>query len=319
MAPAITSKFRKYSQGLFSAKKPKTRGLPRYGKCCLKEKGSKQMKKVIHLSDVHIGCEGMYERFRDVIRHLAMIKQPAVNYVVVITGDIVDEASDENYSMAKECLDILTSGGYRVLIVPGNHDYGSGNCADKKWVKKFKKQFFSSDQVGYPKLDIIDGMAFIGLDSMEKELGTWDRRGANGELGKNQLNKLDAMLGSNKVHACEKTVIYLHHHPVDPIPQHELKDAKGLGKVVSKYKDSIQAVLFGHLHLGKKSNGWCGIERVYDAGATTMKDGAPGSHRVIDLAREPIYDYDADFHGKYASLPELPLIKTLLELLATRM
>ncbi|MHC4725504.1 MAG: metallophosphoesterase family protein [Planctomycetota bacterium] len=153
------------------------------------------MKKIIHLSDLHIGYEGMYERFRAVIHHLAMIKQPAKNYVVVITGDIVDEASDLNYSMARECLDMLSNQGYRVLVVPGNHDYGSGNCADKKWVKEFKVRFFDTANITYPKQDIINKVAFIGLDSMEKELGTWDRRAANGELGKRQRDALDKMLG----------------------------------------------------------------------------------------------------------------------------
>ncbi|MHC4725505.1 MAG: hypothetical protein ACYS9V_14930, partial [Planctomycetota bacterium] len=65
---------------------------------------------------------------------------------------------------------------------------------------------------------------------------------------------------------------------------------------MSKYvehgeKKGIDAVLFGHLHLGKKSNGWCGIQRVYEAGSTTMKDGSPGFHRVIDLKRDSVYDY----------------------------
>ena len=282
------------------------------------------MKKIIHFSDVHIGYEGMYERFRAVINHLAMIKQPAGNYVVLITGDIVDEASDQSYDMAKECLDKLTGHGYRMLIVPGNHDYGSGNCANKKWVTKFKKCFFGNQNISYPKLDIIDEMAFIGLDSMAKELGTVDRLLANGELGTVQLKKLDDILNTKKRKDCQKTIIYLHHHPMDPIPLHELKDAKKLAAILSKYvrkddkKKGIDAVLFGHLHLGKKSNGWCDIQRVYDAGATTMKDGSPGFHRVIDLDLPPVYDYDADCHGEYASVTRLPLLKTFLELLGSR-
>lgn len=284
------------------------------------------MKKIIHLSDLHIGPEGMFERFRDVIRRLTMLKQPAKDYVVVITGDLVEEASDTNYSMAKKCLKMLSGEGYRVLVVPGNHDYGSGNCADKKWVKKFKRYFFGPEKenMRYPKLDIIDGIAFVGLDSMEDELGTWDRRASNGELGEKQRNRLDKMLGLDKVQNCDKTVIYLHHHPLDPIPTHELKDAKALGALLSKYvkkdeeKKGIDAILFGHLHIGKKSNGWCDVQRVYDAGTSTMKGEAPGFHRVINLSKDPVYDYDADFHGEYASMTSLPFFKTIAELIAGR-
>jgi len=258
------------------------------------------MKKIIHFSDIHIGHNGMHQRFRDVIRSPAMIKQPAKNYVIVITGDIVEEASEENYRIAKECFDILTNRGYQVLIVPGNHDCGTGNLADKKWVKQFNKQFFGTYNLDYPQLDIIGGIAFIGLDSMEEELGTLDRIGASGELGEKQLKKLDTMLASKEVQDCEKIVVYLHHHPLDPTSQHELKDAKELGKVLVKYNSGeykIDAVLFGHLHTGKKWNGWCEIPRVYGAGTTTMKGGGPSFHRVIDLTRAPVYDYNADFHS----------------------
>ena len=55
------------------------------------QNGEKTMKKIIHLSDLHIGHEGMYERFRELIRRLTLLKQPAANYVVVITGDLVEE------------------------------------------------------------------------------------------------------------------------------------------------------------------------------------------------------------------------------------
>ena len=288
------------------------------------------MKKIIHFSDIHIGHEDeirinhkeekqdMYERFRWVIKNTAMVKQPAENYVIVITGDIVDEASDENYRKAKECLDILTNQSYQVLIVPGNHDYSSiRSFADKKWVGKFKKQFFGTNQIDYPKLDIIDEIAFIGLDSMEGELGSiWERIGGGGELGRNQLNKLDAMLSSSEVESCKKKIVYLHHHPLNPIPEHELKDAKEFSEVLSKYH--IDALLFGHLHHGKKWNGCIGYEnipRIYDAGTTTMKQGFPGPHRVLDLTRDAVFDYDGDFHGDYAILSRLSLIEALGELL----
>jgi 3',5'-cyclic AMP phosphodiesterase CpdA len=283
-------------------------------------KGEK-MKKIIHFSDIHIGHKDMYQRFRDVIRSLVMIKQPAKNYVIVITGDIVEEASKENYRTAKKCLDILTDQGYQVLIVPGNHDYGSGNLANKKWVKQFKNQFFNNYSSNYPKVDIIESCAFIGLDSMEAELGTWDRIGASGELGEDQLINLDKKLASKKVQKCDKIVVYMHHHPLDQLPLHELKDAKELSKLLIKYNTGeykIDAVLFGHLHHARKWNGWCKIPRVYDAGTTTMKDGCTGFHRVIDLTREPVYDYDADFHGNYAIESELSMHKALLDLLTRR-
>ncbi|MHC4756193.1 MAG: metallophosphoesterase family protein [Planctomycetota bacterium] len=279
------------------------------------------MKKIIHFSDIHIGHKDMSSRFNDVICNLVKIKQPAKNYVIVITGDIVESASMENYRIATEYLDLLTVQGYQLLIVPGNHDYISGKLAEKKWVSQFKKQFLNNYTSTYPKLDIIDDCAFIGLDSMEGELGFFDRIGANGEVGEKQLINLDKKLASKKVQDCDKIVIYLHHHPFDPIPLHELKDSEQLSKILAKYNTGrfkIDAVLFGHLHHGRKWNGWCNIPRVYDAGTTTMKDECPGFHRVIDLKREPLYDYDADFHGNYAIEQKLSMHKALLDFLVNR-
>lgn len=271
------------------------------------------MKKVIHFSDVHIGFEDMHKRFYEVISNLATLKQPAGDYVVVITGDIVDKASDENYLMGRKYLDVLSNYGYKVLVVPGNHDYGSGDSADEKWVKEFKKQFFDNVNITYPKLDVIDEVAFIGLDSMEAELHWWDKGGGDGELGKEQLGKLDAMLRSDKVKDCLK-VVYLHHHPWDPIPRHKLKDSDKFCDVLKNHK--VDALLFGHLHHGKKWNGLCNIPRVYDAGTTTMKEGRPGFHRVMHLNRNAVKDYDADLHGEYANISKLSLSQALLDLLS---
>jgi len=90
---------------------------------------------------------------------------------------------------------------------------------------------------------------------------------------------------------------------------------KDFSKVLSKYQ--IDALLFGHLHHGKKWNGCIGYEkipRIYDAGTTTMKQGFPGPHRVLDLKLKAVYDYDGDFHGDYAILWRLSLLEALSEL-----
>jgi hypothetical protein len=49
--------------------------------------------------------------------------------------------------------------------VPGNHDYGNGVLGDKIFVDLLKKKYFKSGEYFYPRLDIIDNIAFIGLDS----------------------------------------------------------------------------------------------------------------------------------------------------------
>ena len=193
-------------------------------------------------------------------------------------------------------LEKLKNAGYQVLVVPGNHDYGTGVLGHNRYVGHFKQVFFGDQSVTYPKLDIIDKIAFIGLDSMAEELHWYDRLFAQGELGDDQLARLETIFKDSKVIACKNRVVYLHHHPFDPLPFHGLKDSDKLGAVLQNH-GKIAALLYGHNHEGKNHNGHWGISRCYDAGSSTRKNGAPGPLRVMDFLRDPRLDYEGDFHG----------------------
>jgi 3',5'-cyclic AMP phosphodiesterase CpdA len=190
-------------------------------------------------------------------------------------------------------LNRLEKAGFTVLVVPGNHDYGTGNLGNAKYSKYFKKYFFGNTRVTYPKLDLIDGTAFMGLDSMEDEVNWYDFIWAEGELGKKQLKRLSKMLASDDVAHAEYRVVYLHHHPFHPKPFHQLRDSQAFGAILTEH--SIDALLFGHNHDGRVWSGHWGIRRVYDGGTSTGKEGKPSPHRVIDLSRDPTSDYDAQF------------------------
>lgn len=260
------------------------------------------MKKIIHFSDLHIGFENLGARFLCIIENLLFVKNPPSDYVIVITGDLVENAADISaFEEARSYVERLRNEHYAVLVIPGNHDYGTGSLGSEKYVKRFKETFFieyDKDET-YPKVDFIDGTAFIGLDSMAEELHWYDSLFANGEIGEAQLSRLDTTLKNPDVSTAEYKVIYMHHHPFDPINMlHKLKDADNLKNLLRKH-DKIDAFLYGHNHLGKKRNGVLGIPRCYDAGSSTRKNNSTGSHRVIDLSRDPRLDYDADFHGNY--------------------
>lgn len=251
--------------------------------------------KIIHLTDTHLGYKDLSSRMKSIVTRLIYTKTPASNYVVVLTGDIVEDATEEGaFEEAIMHLDRLKKAGFKVLCVPGNHDYGTGIISSKKYVEKFKLSFFGSANVSYPKLDVFGNIAFIGLDSMAEELNWYDRLSAEGELGSAQLQRLSDMLTNNpSVQQAEHTVLYLHHHPFDPKPFLQLKDSEELGQIVQQH--SISAILFGHNHDGRKWNGVWQVPRVYDGGTSTGKKGDPCPHRVIDLSKEPVFDYDAEF------------------------
>ena len=251
------------------------------------------MKKIIHLSDLHVGYQVCGAKFARIVTNIIFTKEPAVNYVVVVTGDLVETAlQEQNYAEVKASLDRLTNAGFTVLVAPGNHDYGTGWLGSPAYVTAFKQTFFGTTTVEYPKLDIIEGVAFIGLDSMAEEVNWYDMLFAQGELGRAQLKRLTALLKREDVSQCEKRVVYLHHHPFSPQPLHELKDSERLRQAI---QNKVDVLLFGHNHEGKTWNGKWGIPRCYDGGSSTHKQGAPGPHRVIDLSRDPRLDYDGDF------------------------
>ena len=243
------------------------------------------MRKIIHLSDTHVGYRDLAAKLGDIVTELISQRTPAEDYVVVVTGDSVDDATREgSYEEARVHYVWLKAAGFDVLVVPGNHDYGGGSLGYPEYVGKFKEHFYGKADVSYPKLDIIDNIAFIGLDSMAEELNWYDRLFAEGELGKEQLKRLGGILGSGAVRKSEYVVVYLHHHPFHPLPLHQLKDSEALREVLEAY--SVDALLFGHNHEGRALNGTWGIKRVYDGGTSTGKDRSACPIRVIDLSEE---------------------------------
>jgi len=234
------------------------------------------MKKIIHMSDLHVGYEGLGERFRQVVENLVTQKggHPQ-DYVIVITGDLVDNAHyPESYAIVKSGLDVLRRAGFEdILVIPGNHDYGTGSRGNKKFIQIFQETIYG-DHKSYPRKDIIGDIAFLGLDSMAEELNWHDYLWAQGELGKKQLLRLSAALEAEDVRRCKKRVIYLHHHPFDARPLHQLKDSRKLKKTLMAaiaQGITIDALLYGHNHEGKSHNGHWGIPRCYDAGSATLK------------------------------------------------
>ncbi|HWR74335.1 MAG TPA: metallophosphoesterase [Bacteroidales bacterium] len=106
------------------------------------------MKKIIHLSDLHVGHEECSDKFRALIDNITFLKQPADNYVIVITGDIVDNATvSEQTDEAVAGIRQLEERGYRVLVIPGNHDYGTGTRTYANSVISFKEKYYGSRRI----------------------------------------------------------------------------------------------------------------------------------------------------------------------------
>ncbi len=274
------------------------------------------MKKIIHLTDLHFGKEGKHNvdaSFRKIVNNICAQYPGKKNaktgkienkFVIIITGDLVDSL-DKNgvgkeFNKVRDQIRKFEKHGFKVLVVPGNHDYGAGARQLEKWVDVFKLKFFGRRDIFYPKLDMIEGVAFIGLDTMEAAV-KGNSILSDGKLGKCQLRDLKRMLTFDKnVIRAKKRVLYMHHRAFPYItggPAHMLNDWDELRDVIKAKrgeKSMIDCMLFGHKHKAKKWNKW-GIERIYDGGTSTWYRGNISPHHIIDLSKDPSTDLDGKF------------------------
>lgn len=236
--------------------------------------------KILHLSDPHVGYKKCGQRFRTIAWNVISREKPD-EIIIVITGDLVENAfQQEQLDEALGVLNIFKKAGFEVLVCPGNHDYGNGWINDENISKKFNKLFLSSNS-DFPIVRIIDNMVFICLDSNMGELHWYDRFFADGEIGDIQLEKLSNIVDREDFKDKIK-IVYLHHHPIDLVPFHKLKDHQKLREII---QNKVDLVLYGHNHVGKNHSGKWGIKIMLDGGSSTGKRsfGRKIRHRIINL------------------------------------
>ena len=234
--------------------------------------------KFIHISDLHVGehntRNGLVEKlFSKIIKNYAHLNEKPV---VLITGDFVHDGKAEQYQEAEKFMNRLHMAGFRVLMCPGNHDYGMQGLSDdynaRQRYSRFAMQFITrkSDtdsgfqnikggQWNYPIVNKFDDVYFIGLDTMQGvfQLSWWYRLVAGftaaGWLGTSQLEKLDAAIKNIKQkQPNSKIVLYMHHHPFMfsfRFRAMQLHDRLRLHKMIA---NKVDILVFGHNHVEKR-------------------------------------------------------------------
>jgi len=257
---------------------------------------------IIHLSDLHIGKSNNLEKTTRLVDWI--LANPEIHHsrLVIISGDIVDDAQKWQFEQAKEQIDRLRLGGYSVLTAPGNHDSGyQGVVESKRSRKNFRKLISGIEK--YPHLYSVESQAFIVLDTMAGEMEKAELLGAQGCLGKKQLQKLDKILddlSDNPV--IENIIVVQHHHPFDYLFYHGLRDHEDLKGILSQRVGKpprVNVLLFGHKHLEHRFNDpdenkeeLYGIDMIYASGQTVERDeNGEMILPVIDLKKKTITRY----------------------------
>lgn len=253
----------------------------------------------IQLSDLHIGKSTNIDKVGEIIDWIISNQDLHQAEVVVISGDTVDDGARWQFELARDEIERLREAGFAVLVAPGNHDYGPKGVTERKKSQKWFADLLSGVKA-YPHLEVVAGTAFVILDSMKAEIEKVDLWGAQGKLGRKQLQNLDKLLDELAANpAVENVVLLMHHHPFDYLFYHGLRDHADLKGVVSRRRNQpprVNALLFGHKHLDKRFNDpddnketLFGIDLIYASGQSVERGRDGGlTIPVIDLDQNKI-------------------------------
>lgn len=194
--------------------------------------------KVIHLSDLHIGRS--IEESKMFVIFSSHISHYYPGTTVVITGDITDSGTEEQFAEASGLISLLKKTN-PVVVVPGNHDYAwKGNifCKDswEAWLKYFGPEEITEGL----SMVCSDGIWFFCVDSgdpSDKEIS------ARGYISENLAAHLMKVLALGN--GINKRIVLLHHHPFD---YGFFTKLNGSDLLLDAVSGNCEALLFGHKH-----------------------------------------------------------------------
>lgn len=209
------------------------------------------MIEIFHISDLHFGSKTIgTKNLLNKIKNEYKIGDVANRYLL-ITGDITDSGTKQQYDLAQKNLAAFKD---FVYIVPGNHDYeGLGILYAAKSAKRFDSTLSQKLGVNHgffpkkPYYKVLDDKAgnrvlIIGLNSCSKVPFIFDL--SEGVIGESQRLELKKILDSREYSETPK-IVFLHHVPH--------KRSVGIGMRLRDYKElmdivknKVDAISFGH-------------------------------------------------------------------------
>ncbi len=245
------------------------------------------MIRIIHLSDLHIRSDSSRDENRqakqlttETIRRFS--KGGKKKSIVVITGDLVDDGLLVQYRNLKRTVLKPLQEKFRVLAVPGNHDYAMyGNLLDKYAPARFDEYVQERPTYPEPRIDKVEianerKILLVGVDSADA-LGQVFF--ADGIVDEDQRAAVVSVLKDAAYDGYFK-ILYVHHHPF-------LRDRFVAFKQAEEFLDSIRRkvdlVLFGHKHAHEGFIGRYGIPTMLASGKVTQPAADVLMFRVIEL------------------------------------
>jgi 3',5'-cyclic AMP phosphodiesterase CpdA len=240
--------------------------------------------KIIHISDLHL-CSS--HNFKNLDRTIALLEKINIEEYdhLVITGDISHTSEEVDFYTFRELLrecNLLEAD--KTSIVIGNYDiFGgvitaedvisfSGKCKRIDYQKKvydFHQYFkellhgciFPDNESLYPFIKIIDDVALIGLNSVDKYSFLKNPLATNGKIEKIQLQILKKICTEERFKSNTKIVLVHHHfskftkdtthlnNPVwDRIEKRTMKLRRKKRILQMLNESEVKLVMHGHIH-----------------------------------------------------------------------
>lgn len=206
----------------------------------------------LHLSDLHYHRDPKDNA--KVNQTMAFVREHFPKHHLIVTGDLSDDGHALQFENALNDLKPFLG---RILVVPGNHDFGvAGNFYSLERAERFDRMI--SEPLGQggsfhgynmPVVNVVqegaDTVMVIALDSNLETEHPFDF--ACGQIGEGQLKGLDRIL--KEASPSMTKILILHHHPfIFNNPFMELVDARELMRTIY---DRIDVIMFGHKHESK--------------------------------------------------------------------
>ncbi len=194
---------------------------------------------IAHLSDPHLRPRGVLYQglvdsnamFEAAVRCLNTLPQRPD--VIIMSGDLVDEGTAEEYAHARELLAPIRE---PLLMIPGNHDEREAfrrSFPDHAYLSRSGPLHFIATEFGPVRI--------IGLDITVPGYH-------HGDMDDDAVAWLDAALTREPD---RPTIIMLHQHPfasgIPYIDKYDCRRGERLAEVVSRYP-AVERILCGHIH-----------------------------------------------------------------------
>jgi 3',5'-cyclic AMP phosphodiesterase CpdA len=202
-----------------------------------------------------------YLMLKDAIEHLKQLPQKPD--LILLTGDLVDAGSIEEYERLNELLVLLPA---PYLLIPGNHDDRNNMrkvFKDHPWISEHGFWQFDASSPDWP-------LRIIGLDSVNDGQ-------SSGLLCQSRLEWLEDTL---MLEDSKPTLIMIHHPPFQTGIGHMddigLEGKEEFAKILDRHSQ-IELVICGHLHRNIRAT----------VGGRAVMTGPSTAHTVqLDLATD---------------------------------